>query len=402
MLVTFLVFALFSMMLLGAVLWWLWPSSRVSTSVPGLSPSHQLLGNIPNIKDAGGLQHFLHELHQRHGMLASFWIGDFLAISLGSLNIFKLVDDCKDTKPFLSLVPITIDPDILERKTKDASNINLLLNNFSPFSDQWNDSKRSRVTALTEELLSALETVGEEDQVPINEYVKALAVKIVTETSNKIEKMKVDPNELRQRYVNLGLDVDALLDSEDDLSKDRKEKLFQQASDFIKLVNEKNAASVFGDITVITALAVWCLYYAARNQFKLRDEKNISLFIFEVMRATAILPVTSRVLQRSVTILGHTVEEGTLVLNSLSAVCWDEKRFPNAREPNIQRNNLGEFQNLFPTADQSFTLTVVRIIVRMFIERFTLTLADPDLCVGTKFNMVNKPDCDIWLKLKKN
>ena len=120
------------------------------------------------------------------------------------------------------------------------------------------------------------------------------------------------------------------------------------------------------------------------------------------MRATAILPVTSRVLQRSVTILGHTVEEGTLVLNSLSAVCWDEKRFPNARELNIQRNNLGEFQNLFPTADQSFTLTVVRIIVRMFIERFTLTLADPDLCVGTKFNMVNKPDCDIWLKLKKN
>ena len=399
MLVTFLVFALFSMLLLGAVLWWLWPSSRVSTSVPGLSPSHQLLGNIPNIKDAGGLQHFLQELHQRYGMLTSFWIGDFLAISLGSLNLFKLVDG-KDTKPFLSLVPLTIDPDILEKTSKEGSHINLLLNNFSPFSSEWNDSKTTRVNALTEELLSALGTVGEEDQVPINEYIKALAVKIVAETSIKIANKEVDPNVLRQRFVNLGLDIDALLDSEDDLSKERKEKLYQEASDFTQLVDEKNAASVFGDITVISTLAVWCLYYAAKIQFKIRSEKSISDLILEVMRVTAILPLSSRVLPRSVTILGHTVEEGTLVLNSLSAVCWDEKRFPNARELDIQRNNLGEIQKVFPSADKSYTLSVVRIIVRMFVERFTLTLADPDLCVGTKFNMVNKPDCDIWLKLK--
>merc|ERR1711971_1221394 len=123
------------------------------------------------------------------------------------MNPFKLVDDSHETRPFLSIVPLTTDADILERKSKEAANINRLLNNFTPFSEKWNDSKRSRVTQLTEELLAVLNTLGEEDQVPIQEYIKALAVKIVSQTSSKIENNDIDPNELRHRFINLGLDI---------------------------------------------------------------------------------------------------------------------------------------------------------------------------------------------------
>ena len=371
MLVTFLVFALFSLAVLGAVLWLLWPSSRVSTSVPGLSPAHHLLGNLPNIRDAGGLPQLLQELRQQHGMLASFWIGDFLAISLGSQNLFKLVDDSQNMKPYNSIVPLTVDPDILERKSEEASNINMLLNNFSPFSDQWNPQISSRVFELIEELITALREIGEDDQVPINDYIRALAVKIVAETSSKIEKKKVDPNELRQHLINLSVDIDALLDSEEAFGEDRKKILYQKASGFIKLVGEESAASVFGDVAMISALAVWCLYYSAKNQLKVGNEESLSDLITEVMRVTAVLPVSARVLQSSLTVLGHTVEEGTLVINSLSAVCWDEKRFPEARKCDIQRKNLAEIRRFFPSADQSYTLGVVRIIVKMFVEKFT-------------------------------
>ena len=97
--------------------------------------------------------------------------------------------------------------------------------------------------------------------------------------------------------------------------------------------------------------------------------------MFEVMRV-----MSSRVLRSSVTILGHSVVEGSLVLNSLSALCCDDKRLPNARQLNLQRCIFGQIQRVFPTARQSFTLTVVI----MFFERISLPLSYPDLCVSVQ------------------
>ena len=139
MLVTFLVFASFSLLLLMLLLWYLWPSSRVSTSVPGQSPSHQTLGNIPNITDAGGLPHYLQSLHQQHGMVASFWIGDYLAISLASPNLFKLVGE-PSTFLYQSIVPLINNAEILEKRSSAGSMINSIMSNFSPFSNTWSEN----------------------------------------------------------------------------------------------------------------------------------------------------------------------------------------------------------------------------------------------------------------------
>ena len=139
MLVTFLVFASFSLLLLMLLLWYLWPSSRVSTSVPGQSPSHRTLGNIPNITDAGGLPHYLQSLHQQHGMVASFWIGDYLAISLASPNLFKLVAE-PSTFLYQSIVPLINNAEILEKKSSAGSKINSIMSNFSPFSNTWSEN----------------------------------------------------------------------------------------------------------------------------------------------------------------------------------------------------------------------------------------------------------------------
>ena len=85
------------MVLLGAMLWWLCPSSRVSTSVPGLSLSLQLRGDIPNIRMPGACNtSFMNYTIDMECW--SFWIGDFFTTSLGSMkDLSKLVDEGKVT-----------------------------------------------------------------------------------------------------------------------------------------------------------------------------------------------------------------------------------------------------------------------------------------------------------------
>ena len=400
MLVTFLVFASFSLLLLMLLLWYLWPSSRVSTSVPGQSPSHRTLGNIPNITDAGGLPHYLQSLHQQHGMVASFWIGDYLAISLASPNLFKLVAE-PSTFLYQSIVPLINNAEILEKRSSAGSMINSIMSNFSPFSNTWSENSncKKNIEELIKELLSVLSNFGDDDQIPIHDYVTALVVKIVAAERG------LEADELRSNFINLSVELNAFLDSDGD-NVELLKLLLQRGEAFFKTTGEKNGPNIFGDILLISTLTTWSLYYLSRNkklQKRINDkEDNLTPFLTEIIRVTGLIPLTARVLKQNVNILGHTIEQGTLVINSLSSIWWDCTHFPNPEEVNLERKNGSILDQINANAMSSSSLLTAQIIVLQFLKKFELKVADPDLIIRPKFNFISKPDCDVWLMLKKN
>ena len=405
MLVTFLVFASIALVLLITVLWYIWPASRLSTSVPGLNPSVEALGNIPDIRDAGGLTKFLEKLHCDHGMIASFWINDFLAISLGSRNIFKLVI-AGNKNPYQSIVPVTTDQDVLENSTKDDSLINKLLSSFAPFGTaaQEGDLEDS-VIKLVDELVIALKQLGDQDQIPIEDYMTALAVRIVCETSPSVTVKGLDPTKLRSLYATIAAELDLCLDFGGPVfDAEQKRLLSRHLVEFSQIAEASEGKStVLSQIIVISSLASWALYYLAKQEvLQTMAEPQLSVFLAEVVRVTGFIPIRSKVTSQSVTVLGHTIEEGTMVINALNSFFWDEKIFPNPGDIDIRRTNSpdGVLSFIHPEVASSYGFRVVRLIVRQFLQSFVISLAQSDFIAEKKFRLVVKPACDVWLKLK--
>jgi len=408
MLVTFLVFALLALLLLLALLWYFIPSSRVATSVPGLRPADQVWGNLPNISDAGGLPQFLQSLHRDHGSIASFWLGDFLAISVGSHHLFKVVDNCCPTNgpPYQTIVPLTLDKDVLEQTSPTNNFLNSIISSFSPFSHHADPLLGSRAKTLILELCDVLSTVGSEDQVPIDDYIDALAVKLVAETSGLIK--EPDMAKLRLAFTKLSMEIEDFMEAGKEVGEDKRKILIKRAEEFLQIVDRKAGSKVFGLITVISVLSTWILYHLAKNlniQKKVgKDESLIKPLIVEIVRVTGFLPFTSRVLaKQDLSLLGHTIEEGTLVIKSLSSVGWDQNNFPHPEVVDLERDkSLPNILHMInPSYTTSFSFCAIALIVRTLLETFTLELANPEVAVGKKFTFVMKPDTDIWMKLKK-
>lgn len=409
MLITFLVFALLAFVLLLVLLWYFIPSSRVATTVPGVRPAHKIWGNLSNIADAGGLPQFLQNLHCDHGAIASFWLGDFLAISVGSHHLFKVVDkSCpKNGLSYQTIVPLTLDQDMLERTTSNDRFLNSILSSFSPFSHPCPPSLAPQVSKLTMELCDALANMGSEDQVPIQDYITALAVKIVAETGGLGKNS--DMAQLRLAYTNLMLELESVMQARKEVGEGKRKLLAQRGEEFVKIVDRNNGPKIFGLISVICVLSTWMLYYLARNkklQAQVRkDDSLLKTFLAEVVRVTAFVPFSTRVLaKQDLSLLGHTIEEGTLVINSLSTVCWDENVFSDPEAVDLQRDfsNLPDILSLVSASyDKSYSYTVIIAMVKTIIDIFDIELAAPEVKVGKKFSFVMKPDSDIWLKLKK-
>jgi len=408
MLVTFLVFALLALLLLLALLWYFIPSSRVATSVPGVRPADQVWGNLPNISDAGGLPQFLQSLHRDHGSIASFWLGDFLAISVGSHHLFKLVDNCCPTNgpPYQTIVPLTLDKDVLEQTSATNKFLNSIISSFSPFNQQADPLLGSRAKTLILELCDVLSTVGPEDRVPLGDYIEALAVKLVAETSGLIK--EPDMPKLRLAFTKLSVDIETFMEAGKEVGEVERKILIKRAEEFLQIVDRKAGPKVFGLITVISVLSTWILYYLAKNpdiQKKVgKDECLIKPLIVEIVRVTGFLPFTSKVLpKQDLSLLGHTIEEGTLVINSLSSVGWDKKLFPRPEVVDLDRDkSLPNILHIInPSYGTSFSHCAITIVVKTILDNFTLELADLEVEVGKKFTFVMKPDTDIWMKLKK-
>uniref|UniRef100_A0ACB8G0D1 Uncharacterized protein n=1 Tax=Sphaerodactylus townsendi TaxID=933632 RepID=A0ACB8G0D1_9SAUR len=76
---------------LARINWLLWVSqaSRQASGIPGLTPTDEKDGNLPDIIASGSLHEFLVHLHEKYGPVASYWFGRHLVISLGSIDVLR-------------------------------------------------------------------------------------------------------------------------------------------------------------------------------------------------------------------------------------------------------------------------------------------------------------------------
>ena len=178
---------------------------------------------------------------------------------------------------------------------------------------------------LVEELFGALKQLREEDHISIEEYVTALVVKIVSETSPDIVSKPQDPGKLRSLFASLSAELDLFLDfGAPELDADQKSSLSKNISEFCEKVE---GSEVFSQILVMTSLTSWALYYLAMDQelqtsLGQATEAELEMFLTEVVRVSSLVPVRARVARQDLSLLGHTVEQGTLVIDSLSSFFW--------------------------------------------------------------------------------
>ncbi|KAK2494369.1 hypothetical protein MC885_008981 [Smutsia gigantea] len=92
-------FAIFAVTFLLAL------ASRQAAGIPGITPTEEKDGNLPDIVNSGSLHEFLVNLHERYGPVVSFWFGRRLVVSLGTVDVLKQhINPNKTSDPFETML----------------------------------------------------------------------------------------------------------------------------------------------------------------------------------------------------------------------------------------------------------------------------------------------------------
>uniref|UniRef100_A0A9J8BY57 Cytochrome P450, family 20, subfamily A, polypeptide 1 n=1 Tax=Cyprinus carpio carpio TaxID=630221 RepID=A0A9J8BY57_CYPCA len=176
----FAIFAVtFVIILIGAVLY-LYPSSRSASGVPGLNPTEEKDGNLPDIVNKGSLHEFLVGLHDEFGSVASFWFGRRPVVSLGAVDQLRQhinpnwTTDSFETmlKSLLSYQSgsgVGVTESMIRKKVYEGAIDKTLENNFP------------LLLQLVEELVDKWASYSKSQHTPLCAHLLGLAMKAVTQ-----------------------------------------------------------------------------------------------------------------------------------------------------------------------------------------------------------------------------
>ncbi|XP_033715774.1 cytochrome P450 20A1 isoform X3 [Tursiops truncatus] len=175
----FAIFAVtFLLALVGAVLY-LYPASRQAAGIPGITPTEEKDGNLPDIVNSGSLHEFLVNLHERYGPVVSFWFGRRLVVSLGSVDVLKQhINPNKTSDPFETMLKSLL------RYQSESGNVSENLMRKKLYENGVTNSLRSNfalLLKLSEELLDKWLSYPESQHVPLCQHMLGFAMKSVTQ-----------------------------------------------------------------------------------------------------------------------------------------------------------------------------------------------------------------------------
>jgi len=417
MLITFLIFAGCVFVGLLFLLWRLWPYGRSATSVPGLPALDLALGNLDKIRTAGSLPQFLSDLHGEHGALASFWLGPYLCVSLGSENYIRMVNKNHDSTTIYA-TPLPLLTGLLytdadsDPTSHIADNTKYVLTNFGQLSEGGCPAP-DLVSSLTKELLGAWKSLQGDDHLPVMEYTNALAVKIYARlylndqgyfSNNKnVTELRYAYTELVEKIENLQ-SLDLASNNAGLMGQSVEEKLAR----FITVISNATGSSslkavcdALREINALGSLLSLSLFYLAKDE-KLantlrKDRSVMNQFLKEVLRLIALVPYSVRILQDELTVLGHTLEPGTVLFSSYCCVGWNDQ--PDFVDLN---NSNSSTLKVIPGIGRPTTCaSIAGIVLQHILEAFNLRLAvseveeTPDL----KFGLLATPRSELWIKV---
>uniref|UniRef100_A0A8B9M5Q2 Neurobeachin like 1 n=1 Tax=Accipiter nisus TaxID=211598 RepID=A0A8B9M5Q2_9AVES len=438
----FAIFAVtFLLILVGAVLY-LYPASRQASGIPGLAPTDEKDGNLPDIISSSSLHEFLVNLHEKYGPLVSFWFGRRLVVSLGSIDLLKqhinpnrLLDPFETMLKSLLRYQSSLNGDTgeshMRRKLYENGVTKSLQSNFA------------LIQKLSEELLAKWLSLPEAQHVPLCQHMLGFAMKSVTQTA--MGSSFEDDREVIRFRSSLSLKKlyeDALMEMESTLRKVTKERrsrsfnrhifidtLLQGSLSDQQILEDTMIFSLAG--CIITAnLCTWAVYFLTtsedvqQNLYKEMDrvlgkgpithEKIEQLrycrqVLCETVRTAKLTPIAAQLQELEGRVDQHTIPKETLVLYALGVMLQDSSSWPSpykfdperfSEELAMKNLSLLGFSGSQECPELRFAYMVATVLLSVLVRKLYLHPVKGQV-METKYELVTSPKEEAWITVSK-
>ncbi|KAM6177899.1 cytochrome P450 20A1 [Rhynchocyon petersi] len=457
----FAIFAItFLLTLVGAVLY-LYPASRQAAGIPGIAPTEEKDGNLPDIVNRGSLHEFLVDLHERYGSVVSFWFGRHLVVSLGTVDALKQhINPNKTSDPFETMLRSLLryqsdsgsaSENHMRKKLCENGVTNSLQSNFT------------LLLKLSEELLDKWLSCPESQHVPLCQHMLSFAMKSVTQMvmgstfeddQEVIQFQKIHGtvwSEIGKGFLDGSLDKsatrkkqyeDALMQLESILKKiikERKGRKFGQHIFIDSLVQGNlNEQQTLEDTMifslagcVITAqLCTWAVYFLTTSeevQKKLYEEVDQVLgkspitpekieqlrycrqVLCETVRIAKLTPISARLQDIEGKIDQFIIPRETLVLYALGVVLQDPCTWPSPHkfdpdrfddESVMKTFSLLGFSGTQECPELRFAYMVTTVLLSVLLRRLCLHSVEGQV-IETKYELVTSSKEEAWITVSK-
>ncbi|XP_036109406.1 abl interactor 2 isoform X5 [Molossus molossus] len=175
----FAIFAVTFLLALVAAVLYLYPASRQAAGIPGITPTEEKDGNLPDIVNSGSLHEFLVNLHEKYGPVVSFWFGRRPVVSLGTVDVLKQhINPNKTSDPFETMLKSLL------RYQSSGGNVSENYTRKKLCENGVTNSLQSNfvlLLKLSEELLDKWLSYPESQHVPLCQHMLGFAMKSVTQ-----------------------------------------------------------------------------------------------------------------------------------------------------------------------------------------------------------------------------
>ncbi|XP_019746376.1 cytochrome P450 20A1 [Hippocampus comes] len=450
--VTFIVF------LVGAVVY-LYPSSRRSSDIPGLNPTDEKDGNLPDIVNKGGLHEFLVALHEEFGSVASFWFGQRLVVSLGSVNQLRQhINPNRTTDSFETMLK-----SLLGYQSGTGEGVNEAIIRKKVYDNAINETLKknfSLVLKLVEELVGKWVSFPEAQHIPLCSHLLGLSMKTVTQLAlgehfsedakvisfhknhdviwSEIGKGYLDGTQEKSssrktHYARALSEMESVLLS---VAKERKANPKQLVFVDMLLKSSLKERQIMEDCMVFTLagcvitanLCIWVLHFLSTSkevQDKLYEEMEdvlgsdpISLnkipqlkycqqVLNETVRTAKLTPIAARLQELDGKVDQHVIPKETLVIYALGVVLQDSNtwsaasRFdPDRFEDDSTRKSFSllGFSGNQTCPELRFAYTIATVLLSTLVRQLRLHRLEGQI-LEVKSELVSAPKDETWITL---
>ncbi|KAF4796778.1 Cytochrome P450 20A1 [Turdus rufiventris] len=401
----FAIFAVtFLLILVGAVLY-LYPASRQASGIPGLAPTDEKDGNLPDIIVSSSLHEFLVNLHEKYGPLVSFWFGRRLVVSLGSIDLLKQhVNPNRLLDPFETMLKSLLRyQSSLNGDTGESHMRRKLYENGVTKSLQ---SNFALIQKLSEELLAKWLSLPEAQHVPLCQHMLGFAMKSVTQTA--MGSSFEDDREVirfRRHHDAIWSEIGkGFLDGSLDKNMTRKKHYedvctwavyFLTTSEDVQQNLYKEMDRVLGKGPI--------------THEKIEQLRYCRQVLCETVRTAKLTPIAAQLQELEGRVDQHTIPKETLVLYALGVMLQDSSSWPSPYKFDPDRFNeelamknlsLLGFSGSQECPELRFAYMVATVLLSVLVRKLYLHPVKGQV-MEAKYELVTSPKEEAWITVSK-
>nr|XP_008515618.1 PREDICTED: cytochrome P450 20A1 isoform X1 [Equus przewalskii]XP_023478213.1 cytochrome P450 20A1 isoform X1 [Equus caballus] len=436
-------------------------ASRQAAGIPGVPPTEEKDGNLPDIVNSGSLHEFLVHLHERYGPVVSFWFGRRLVVSLGTVDVLKQhINPNKTSDPFETMLKSLLRYQSTGGNVSENHMRKKLYENGVTASLQ---SNFALLLKLSEELLDKWLSYPESQHVPLSQHMLGFAVKSVTqmvmgstfEDGQEVVRFQKNHGTV---WAEIGKGfLDGSLDKSANRKKQYEDALMQLESILKKIIKERRGMNfnqhifidslVQGNLNdqqiledsmifslascIITAkLCTWAICFLTTSeevQKKLYEEidqvfgkgpitpekieqlRYCRQVLCETVRAAKLTPVSARLQDVEGKVDKFIIPRETLVLYALGVVLQDPRTWPSPHKFDPERFDDESVMKTFSLLGFSGTqecpelrcaYMVTTVLLSVLVRRLHLLSVEGQV-IETKYELVTSSKEEAWITVSK-